>query len=431
MMEAATDDVSAAAAHPEPAQEEEPENLERGAEAESGVDYVLNSEPGPSGLGMGSRTFAAQTCQTDVFGTATCNVDQACQTDVLDALTCKHKSCKNRCVANPAEACDSSESDDGECSGPDYCPSSPGSDTDESIDINFVSLQRTRMLVQKDPKRYIGVPNDALFIVECLAKERIMPVCGGTRLDAYDICLLVLMKIKQGRQFAFLADDFGISRSYAGRIFAKYVDLIAHALSDLIIWPESDVVKKHLPLAFKARFSDVTCIIDCLEIEIEKPSAALKQSMTWSSYKSCNTIKYLLSITPNGLINFVSDGFGGRASDMVVLKRSGFLSRLEPGMVIMADRGFKAVEPVLASEGCRLVRPETVMSSSVLTRDQVLWSKQVASLRIHVERAIRRVREFAMLRPRAVIGAQLVRFSDYCIRIAAGLVNVQPPLTRV
>ena len=312
----------------------------------------------------------------------------------------------------------------------DYHPDSSEEESEEEFD--FMSLERTRRMCMSHSQRYIGVPADALHVVECLARDVVGPMSTeGSKLNPFDICLLVLMKIRQDRQFSYLADDFGISRSYAGRLFAKHVRNIADAVSDFIIWPSQEIIRKRLPLAFKARFSNVTCIIDCLEIEIEKPSAPVNQSLTWSAYKSCNTLKYLISITPNGLINFVSQGFGGRASDMAVLKRCGFLSQLKPGMVVMADRGFKAVEPVLVNVGCSLVRPESVSANSVLEREQVLWSKQVASLRIHVERAIRRVREFAILRPHAVIDSKIVDATDQYMLIACGLVNLQAPLTKV
>ena len=61
----------------------------------------------------------------------------------------------------------------------------------------------------------------------------------------------------------------------------------------------------------------------------------------------------------------------------------------------------------------------------------VKFSKQVASLRIHVERAIRRVREFEMLRPHACINSRLVTLTDACMNIACGLVNLQGRLTKV
>ena len=83
-------------------------------------------------------------------------------------------------------------------------------------------------------------------------------------------------------------------------------------------------------------------------------------------------VKYFISITPNGLINFISAGYGGRASDMQVMQRSGFLACLKPGTAVMADRGFKAIESVLNQAGCTLVRPHSIVNGVVHDADQVL-----------------------------------------------------------
>ncbi len=42
---------------------------------------------------------------------------------------------------------------------------------------------------------------------------------------------------------------------------------------------------------------DVTIIVDCFEVFIERPSNLLAQAVTWSSYKHHNTIKILLGNT--------------------------------------------------------------------------------------------------------------------------------------
>lgn len=74
-----------------------------------------------------------------------------------------------------------------------------------------------------------------------------------------------------------------------------------------------------MPIPFR-RYSSIQSIIDCLEIEIPKPSDPIKQSLTWSEYKKCNRLKYLISSTPDGFINFVS-GFNGRCSDVLIVKK--------------------------------------------------------------------------------------------------------------
>ena len=49
------------------------------------------------------------------------------------------------------------------------------------------------------------------------------------------------------------------------------------------------------------------CLYD--EIEITKPSHSSLQALTFSNYKSCNTCKILISVTPNGHIQFISKAY--------------------------------------------------------------------------------------------------------------------------
>ena len=81
-------------------------------------------------------------------------------------------------------------------------------------------------------------------------------------------------------------------------------------------------------------------IIDCFEVFIERPSNLLARASTWSSYKHHNTIKPLIGITPQGVISFLSDAWGGRVSDKYLTEHSGILDKLLPGNVVLADRGF-------------------------------------------------------------------------------------------
>ena len=48
-------------------------------------------------------------------------------------------------------------------------------------------------------------------------------------------------------------------------------------------------------------------VIDCTEIYIETLSDPALRAATWLDYKQYNTAKILVSATPNGAFNFVSD----------------------------------------------------------------------------------------------------------------------------
>jgi hypothetical protein len=94
----------------------------------------------------------------------------------------------------------------------------------------------------------------------------------------------------------------------------------------------------------------------------------------------------------------------------------------------MADRGFKSIETVLQEKGCRLCKPPSVSKNEQLPNELVHEAKVVAALRVRVERVIRRIREYSFLAHHACIPLHLVSLTDYAIVVAAGLVNLQPPL---
>lgn len=94
----------------------------------------------------------------------------------------------------------------------------------------------------------------------------------------------------------------------------------------------------------------------------------------------------------------------------------------------MADRGFKHIEPHLQKNGCTLIRPPSVASSVKPTKAEVMETKRIASLRIHIERVIRRIREFAILKPHAGIHHLTLDIMDEIVVIVAGLINLQKPI---
>ena len=102
-----------------------------------------------------------------------------------------------------------------------------------------------------------------------------------------------------------------------------------------------------MPFCFQVNYGlRVTSIIDCFELFIEKPSDLFAKSCTWSQYKHYNTAKYLISITPQGIISYISNAWGGRASDKYIVENSGYLNNLHPGDVVLADRGFDITDSV-------------------------------------------------------------------------------------
>lgn len=306
-----------------------------------------------------------------------------------------------------------------------YVPLSTSSeDTEGSLDRDTASkmaLKLTMRHIYITPKRYLGIAKHCMWILEKIETF--------TNLSRMNI-LLTLQKIRTGHTLAELSDAFGISESQVTRIFKSSVPLVATLLKELIVWPSSSSIRDQLPLAFRARYSKVESIIDCLEIEIMKPSDSVKQALTWSEYKKANTLKYLISSTPDGVINYISKGYGGRATDQCIVETCGYLDILKPGQMIMADRGFKNIDKLLCDRQCTLVRPPSVSGDAKLKKDEVLLTKRIASLRIHIERVIRRLREYKILKPHSCVHHKIVPLMDHIVYIVCGLVNLQEPLIK-
>ena len=151
----------------------------------------------------------------------------------------------------------------------------------------------------------------------------------------------------------------------------------------------------------------VTSIIDYFEVFIEKPSNLLAKSCTWSQYKDYNTAKYLISITPQGIISYISNGWGGRVSDKYIVENSGYLQHLLPGDVVLADRGFDVADS-LALHGATLDIPAFTRGRDQLSPEEVEATRKLAHVRIHVERIIGAVRQrFQILSATGVLPKEL------------------------
>ena len=202
-----------------------------------------------------------------------------------------------------------------------------------------------------------------------------------------DELFLTLAKLRLGLTNKDLAYRANIDEPSVSKIFHKWIDLMYCELKQLIVWPDPVTLRENLPVSFKEKFSSVVCIIDCFEIFIERPQSFQARAATYSNYKKHNTVKILIGITPTGSISFISKAWGGRVSDKVITQKSGFLDKIKYGDVVMADRGFN-IPDELAINGARLEIPAFTKGKKQLSREEVEKTRQLARVRIHVERVI-------------------------------------------
>ena len=208
-----------------------------------------------------------------------------------------------------------------------------------------------------------------------------------------DQFFLFLHKIILGTFDGELAEKFNISLSTVSRIIINWANLLYVILGSRKIWPSQAQVKKYLSADFKKYFPNTRVILDCTEICTRNPSSLVIKSQMSSQYESRPTFKALFSITPAGAVSFVSSLYTGCASDKYITSNCGVLNLLEPLDAVIVDKGF-LIEDLLEPLGYTLIIPPFLSANDQFDEEEVRKMNEIVSLRVHVERAIRRVKEY-------------------------------------
>ena len=191
--------------------------------------------------------------------------------------------------------------------------------------------------------------------------------------------------------------------------------------------PSVEQVAATLPCAFQKLYPTTYSILDASELFIETPSDLFIQSSTWSSYKHHNTAKFLIGCTPNGVVSYVSPLYVGSVSDVELTKVSGYLDTLDgkAGSSVMADRGF-TVRDLLAEKGVGPNIPPFMQGRKQLSEADIQRGRHIASLRIHVERTIGRIKNYSILK--GVLPISMIRIANEIVSLCAWLTNFQPAM---
>ena len=94
------------------------------------------------------------------------------------------------------------------------------------------------------------------------------------------------------------------------------------------------------------------------------------QGATWSDYQHHNTVKVLIACTPNSFISYVSPVYTRRISEKALTADCGFLEKLSPLSMVMADKGFNIAD-LCATNMLSLHVPPGKRGHSQMTTDAV------------------------------------------------------------
>lgn len=129
----------------------------------------------------------------------------------------------------------------------------------------------------------------------CSLKKRIVITCR---------------KLKMNLSFKDMGIQFQVNETSCANYFHQTIQILAKVCKCLIYWPTFAENQFSMPQCFE-NFPKTRVVLDCTEIAVESFSCLDCRTSTYSHYKGGHTVKYLIGVTPSGMISFLSSGFGG------------------------------------------------------------------------------------------------------------------------
>lgn len=245
------------------------------------------------------------------------------------------------------------------------------------------------------------------------------------RLTVKERLILTLTKLKLDLSYVTLAALFNISNQLCKTYFFDMLTVLSKILKHCIYFPSSEEISANIPKCFKY-FPNCRVILDCTEITIQKPTCLCCRIKFYSQYKRNLTVKFMTGVSPAGLITFVSDAYGGRASDKIIFEESNLINKLCPNKdAIMVDKGF-LIDDICAMYKIKLIRPPFLKNKKQLSAEEAVMNQQIASARVHIERSNQRLKLFKICNGK--LQWSLVPKIDEIFTIVCGITNLSAPI---
>ena len=245
--------------------------------------------------------------------------------------------------------------------------------------------------------QYTGLPNNETFAILCdLIKRFDIDNVLDWKVNNMSIecqLLLTLMKFKLNLPHFDLAYRFGVSVGTVSNIFVTMVWVLYQVQWESIMAksiPSRQKCQESVPLS-SCKFPNCRLIIECTEVSIDVPGDLNHHCSTYSNHKGRATFKALVACAPNGVLVYASDLYGGSTHDKAITKDCGILDCLDTGDAILADKGFTIRD--LLPAGVTVNMP-AFLCHGQFSATEVDTNKRISSVRIHIERAIQRIKIF-------------------------------------
>lgn len=263
---------------------------------------------------------------------------------------------------------------------------------------------------------YTGLPSSTL-LMDVLMQIRPSLPHADRRMSHFQMLLLTLMHLTQNLPLNHIARLFDISLTSTSFLFKKTINALYVHFSPSVRFPQRQCV------------SDcATVIIECFELCIKRAQHLHTKTKKYSRYKRGHLMKYLIGITTQRTVSFVSKGWGGRVTNKHIAENSGFLHKLSPGDVVWANQTFDIKESV-ALMGATLENP-AFAQGQLKGKDNMATREQA---HVKIQRVIECIRsKYSILKNAIDLGLAVscegedMTLLDKIVTVSCALTNMCP-----
>ncbi len=231
--------------------------------------------------------------------------------------------------------------------------------------------------------------------------DRLRDIGGGSQftLALRDHILLTVVWLRVYPTYPVLGYLFGVSEYVAQRALKRVLPVLEAAGLDTMRLPDPGRGHRRTLDDLLREVPDLALLVDTYEQPVQRHKQRPEADRYYSGKKKRHTMKTQVAVdTGNERIVAVAPSEPGPMADVTVLRRSGLLDRIPPGMVIGGDLAYVGM-----TEGYREVVgawPRRKPRGKPRPAEDVAYNRAFAQQRVTVEHVIGRLRRYESLTQR-------------------------------
>ena len=215
-------------------------------------------------------------------------------------------------------------------------------------------------------------------------------------LDARDQILLTVIWLRKYPTYEVLGYLFSTSDTTVGRYISRILPLLEAAGRDTMRLPDPGRKWRRQLDDLLKETPELAVIIDTFEQTVQRPPNRTEADTYYSGKKKRHTLKSQVAVDEqSGQIVEVASSTYGPTADLTLLKASGLLERLPPGIGAIGDLAYLGIDQ-LHPTGLGAT-PRRKPRGQLRPAEDVAFNTAFARRRIKVEHTIGRVRRYEAL----------------------------------